>query len=507
MSKRAQKTNADVGDRTNDVVRINANELRCKVVAEGGNLGFTQRARIEYSLNGGRINTDFIDNSAGVDSSDREVNIKILLSAAEQEGRLDRQERDQLLTQMAAEVEDLVLRDNYLQTQAISMMEARAQERLAEMGRLISNLEKTGLLNRELENLPDDLEIVERRERTQGLTRPELSVILSYAKIALYNDLERSDESLDDFFAIDPHQYFPDLLHNRFGDLVPLHRLSRQILATVIANNIVNRMGPTFVNRVQIDTGAKIETVARAYIVAREVCQANDIWQMIEELDNKIPAPVQHSMLFEVGRTLRHTCSWIIGQYGDGLDIAKTVEHLGKPLVSLYSKASSIVIGSARSRLKNSISGYIKQGVPEKLAKRMASLSLTRGNLDIADLATEYRREVFATGRMYTEISDRFCIVWMNQNLENLLVEGRWQALARSNLRDELYRIRRDFSVALLHGRSRKKPTDIFQGWLTKNSSAVRKFDAILAEMQLRDDIDFATLSVAAQELRKLTGN
>ena len=503
--KASAESHGDVGDRSNDNVRVNANELRCKVIGEGGNLGLTQRARIEYSLNGGRINTDFIDNSAGVDSSDREVNIKILLGAAEKEGKLTRDQRDKLLAGMTDEVASSVLRNNYLQTQSISMMEARARERLAETARLITNLERTGLLDRDLEFLPDDVEIEERRERNQGLTRPELAVILSYAKIDLYNGLEGSRQGLEDFLATDPQRYFPPVLRRRYADLIHGHRLSRQILATLIANNIVNRMGPAFVQRLQVDTGADTVTIARAYMVARAVTGANKIWHSIEALDNVVPAEIQQTMMFDVGRILRHACYWLIDRYGEDLDIVESVEELKKNMAMLYAKALQILIGPARDRQKVAAAEYVQHGVPEKLARQMASLLLTRGGLDISDLANRYRKDILATGRMYAGMSDRLGIVWMNRCVEGLVVEGRWQALARSNLRDDFYRIRRDFAVSLLSGRSRKTPEEIFQAWLRKNSAAVRQFDSILAEMQIRQDIDFATLSVAAQELRKLT--
>jgi len=503
--KASTESHADVGDRSNDSVRVNANELRCKVVGEGGNLGLTQRARIEYSLNGGRINTDFIDNSAGVDSSDREVNIKILVDAAEQDGRLTRAKRNSLLADMTDDVAKFVLRNNYLQTQSISMMEARARERLSETARLIANLEKTGLLDREIEFLPDEIEIEERRQRNQGLTRPELAVILSYAKIDLYNGLVDSSAGLEDFLTTDPQRYFPPILRRRFTDLIPGHRLSRQILATLIANNIVNRMGPAFVKRVEVDTGANIVTIARAYVVAREVCQASEILHAIESLDNEVPATVQQSIMFDVGRILRHACYWLIERYGDELDIVDSVAQLSENMATIYSRALSLVIGPAKKRQKNVAREYMTHGVPEKLAKKMSSLLLTRGGLDISDLANRFRKDVLATARMYAAMSDRLAIVWMNRCVESLEVEGRWQALARSNLRDDFYRIRRDFAVTLLAGRSRKKPEEVFQAWLQKNSSAIRKFDSILSEMQLKQDVDFATLSVAAQELRKLT--
>lgn len=503
--KASTESHAEVGDKNNDNVRVNANELRCKVIGEGGNLGLTQRARVEYSLNGGRVNTDFIDNSAGVDCSDREVNIKILLSAAEQEGRLTRKNRNKILVNMTDDVAAFVLRSNYLQTQSISMMEARATERLDETARLITNLEKTGLLDRGLEFLPDEVEIDERRQRKQGLTRPELAVVLSYAKIDLYDGLVGSPQELDDFLTTDPRRYFPPLLRRRFLKLIPGHRLSRQILATLIANNIVNRMGPAFVKRVQVDTSADVVTIARAYVVAREVCQCSDIWHSIEALDNEIPATLQQSMMFEVSRILRHACYWLIERYGDELDIVDAVTQLKEGMAKIYSRATSIVTGTAKERQKSSAREYMQDGVPEKLAKQMAALLLTRGALDISDLANLHKKSVTDTARMYAAMSDRLGIVWMNRCVEGLVVDGRWQALARSNLRDDFYRIRRELATGLLSSRARRAPIEVFATWCEKNGTAIRKYDAILAEMRLRHEMDFATLSVAAQELRKLT--
>lgn len=502
--KASYENHGDVGDRSNNDVRVDGNALRCKVVGEGGNLGLTQRARIEYSLNGGRINTDFIDNSAGVDSSDREVNIKILLGEAERQGRLTRAKRNKLLVEMTDDVADFVLRNNYLQTQAISMMQARAVERLDETARLIINLEKTGLLDRSIEFLPDEAEIDERRRLKQGFTRPEIAVVLSYAKIDLYNGLTSSDEPLEDFLAMDPQRYFPEVLRRRFADLLPGHRLSREILATLIANNIVNRMGPAYVQRMQQDTGANVLTVARAYIVARELCEASNIWQTIESLDNKIPASLQHHMMFEVSRVLRHACFWLIDRYGDDLDIVKAVEHLKPGIARVFGKVDDVVVGTGKERQEMAIQDLLERGVPDALARRMAGLLLTRGGLDIADIAALNNREVLDTAKMYANLSQRLGVVWLHRSVENLAVEGRWQAIARGNLRDEFYAVRRELAIKLLRGKSRKTAVELFEKWTEENAAGIAKFDAVLREMQLREEIDFATLSVAAQELRRL---
>jgi glutamate dehydrogenase len=495
--KARSESHADVGDRANDTVRVNANKLRCKVIGEGGNLGLTQLARIEYCQNGGRVNTDFIDNSAGVDSSDREVNIKILLGAVEADGKLTRNARNKLLASMTDEVAAFVLRNNYLQTQAISMMEAQAPERLDESARLILNLEKTGLLDRDIEFLPDEGEIDERRQRNLGLTRPEIAVILSYAKIDLYNGLADSSQALDDFLTMDPQRYFPPVLRRRYAQYLPDHRLSREILATLIANNIVNRMGPAFVQRVTQDTGADRVTIARSYVVARELCQASEIWRAIESLDYEVPATLQQTMMFEVSRLLRHTCYWLIERYGTDLDIVDAVAHLKPGIFKL-------VTGAAKHRQKTAIKDYIARGVPEKLGRSMAGLLLTRGGLDITDLSVNFKQDVLQTAQMYAYMSEELGIVWVNRAVEGLQVSGRWQAIARSNLRDEFYHMRRELVTKLYQTNSRKAPMALYEAWRETNTASVAKFEAVLSEMRLRGEADFAMLSVAAQEFRKL---
>ncbi len=505
--KASAESHSDVGDRSNDNLRVNASLLRCKVVAEGGNLGLTQLARIEYSLNGGRINTDFIDNSGGVDSSDREVNIKILLSDAEKHKGLTRTKRNLLLASMTDEVAELVLRNNYLQTQAISMSEVRSVERIDETARLISNLERTGLLNRAIEFLPEDAEVEERRTQKQGFTRPELAVILSYAKIDLYNGLIASDASFEDFLEADPPRYFPVVLRRRYADLLPTHRLSRQILATLIANNIVNRMGPSFVKRVQVDTNADVVTIARAYTVARQIVRAANLLETIEALDFRIPASTQMSMMFEVSRTLRHVCYWLIERFGNELEIAPAVERLQERMTTIYTRTGAIMSTAARERHQNAAEHYLAMGVPEKLAHRMSSLLLTRAALDIADLAAIYKQDVLASAKVYSTFNERLGLYWLHTSVEDLHVAGRWQAIARSNLREEFYRIRRDLASKLLAGRSKRDIAVRANEWLDQHADDVGRFKRMVEEMKLRGDIDFATLTVAAQELRGLTSS
>jgi len=506
-AKASNEGHADAGDRSNDPVRVDANELRCKVIGEGGNLGLTQLARVEFSLCGGRINTDFIDNSGGVDSSDREVNIKILLSDAAKQKKMTRAKRNVLLESMTDDVAKLVLRNNYLQTQSISMSETLSADRIDETARLITDLERTGLLDREIEFLPDEVQIEERRNRKQGFTRPELAVVLSYAKIDLYNGLIDSKETLVDFLAIDPQRYFPPVLRRRYSDLLPGHRLSRQILATLVSNDLVNRMGPAFAKRVQVDTGANIVTVTRAYQVARIICRAGPILRKIESLDYKIPASAQVSMMFEVSRTLRHVCYWLIEQYGDELDIVKAVDRLRDHMARIYARHATYLSRAASARHEKAEKHYIAMGVPEPLASRMSLLLLTRPALDMSDLAAERKRDVLDAARLYSTFNDALGLYWLHNQAEDLEVEGRWQAKARSNLRDEFYRLRRKLAFQLLSPRSKKEPVVLAESWLKKKASEVDQFKHMIDEMKLRDEIDFATLTVAADELRNLISN
>jgi glutamate dehydrogenase len=505
--KASSESHVDVGDRSNDVLRVDANDLRCKVIGEGGNLGLTQRARIEFSLGGGLINTDFIDNSAGVDSSDREVNIKILLSEVVKARKITRKKRNELLASMTDEVAGLVLRNNYLQTQSISMSETRSVERIDEIAQLITNLEKTGLLNRELEYLPGETEIDDRRARKQGFTRPELAVVLSYAKIDLYNGLIDSGETLEDFLIVDPQRYFPAVLRRRYFEFVPGHRLSRQILATLIANDLVNRMGPSFVKRVQDDTGADIVTIARAYTVARKICRAGSLLKTIESLDNEIPARAQLSMMFEVGRTMRHACYWLIEQYGNELEIEASVLRLKEGMTTVYARTSSTLSPNARVRHDKTVAEYTNMGVSEQLAYRMSSLHLTRVALDMADLAAIYKRDALDIAKLYVAFNHHLGLFWLHSGAEDMEVHGRWEAMARSNLREEFFRLRRELAERFLTSRSKQKLSTSVDKWIDQRSDDIEQFRAMVDEIKIRSDFDFATLSVAAQKLRDLISN
>ncbi|MHB1836469.1 MAG: NAD-glutamate dehydrogenase domain-containing protein, partial [Solirubrobacteraceae bacterium] len=320
--KAAGETHAEVGDRANDTLRVDGGQLRCRVVGEGGNLGLTQRGRIEYALaggpggTGGQINTDAIDNVAGVNCSDHEVNIKILLADAITTGRLPEDERNDLLAQMTDAVADHVLAGSYVQCQAMSMSKAQSVAMLEVNARLIRRLEQVAGLNRELEFLPSERAIASRHAEGRGLVAPELATLMAYSKIHLSAQLLESDLPDDPYLAADLERYFPAPLPERFGELIGTHRLRRELVATIVANQLVDRGGPTFAFRLLEETGARVPQLAEAFAVAREVFEMRDLWSAVEQLDNQIDAGMQLDMLSEAQRLVERSARWLVRAAG-----------------------------------------------------------------------------------------------------------------------------------------------------------------------------------------------
>jgi glutamate dehydrogenase len=329
-------------------------------------------------------------------------------------------------------------------------------------------------------------------------------VVLSYAKIDLYDGLIASGQTLEDFLIVDPLRYFPAVLRRRYNEFIPGHRLSRQILATLIANDLVNRMGPSFVKRIQADTEADIVTVARAYTVARQLCMAGPLWKTIEELDHELPATAQVTLLFEISRSLRHACYWLIERFGDELAIEPTVNRLKADMATVYTRTGSIMSKAARVRHQNAAQAHMESGVDEKLSHRMSALLLTRPALDMADLAATYKPDVIDLAKLYAITNDKLGIYWLHVCAEDLSVEDRWQAIARSKLRDEFFWMRRELAEQILRKRGRYDLAEAVERWLAARSVRVERFTNMIEEMKLRSEVDFATLSVAAREFRDL---
>jgi glutamate dehydrogenase len=501
--KASSESNSDVGDRSNDALRIDAEQLNCRVVGEGGNLGFSQLGRIEFARRGGRLNTDFIDNSAGVNCSDVEVNIKILLNGAVRAREITRAARDRLLVQMTDEVAGLVLRNNYLQGQAISTGEFQSKERLNENASVIRALERSGDLNRALEFLPSEEEIAERRKAGEGLTRPELAIVLSYGKIWLYKALINSNVPEDPYLSGELIRYFPAPIPQRFAARLKRHRLRREIIATAITNSLINRMGPVFPVRAQDDTGANPAAIARAYTIAREVFAVRDIWAQIEGLDNRIPASVQYTAMFQTTRLLRHASYWMLENLREHLDIERAVRRFAAPVAELWRGLGTVVSAGASARLSAQRSELIEQRVPEQLAMRIASLDTLHCALDLVEVAMAARVDIGYAATAYFDIGERIGLTWIKEQIENLTVEGQWQAAARRTVRDDLYALQRKIAGAVLECKGRDAAARAEQ-WTRRHAAAVDVLKRIVVDLRTGSPPDFATLSVVLQAVRRL---
>jgi glutamate dehydrogenase len=502
--KASDESNSDVGDRANDAVRVNGKDLRCRVVGEGGNLGLSQRGRIEYAAGGGKLNTDFVDNSGGVDCSDHEVNIKILLNNLPKRAGLTLAKRNQVLVDMTEDVAYLVLRDNYLQSQALSVLETRAVSDMLEHAHAIRTLELAGSLDRALEFLPGAEEIIERHKAGRGLTRPELSILLAYSKMALYSRLIDSDVPEDPYLAHEMERYFPRIMQRRFGRYLHQHRLCREIIATATTNSMVNRMGPTFARRVQDDTGAGAATVVRAYAIARESYQMRATWSQIEALDNKIKAATQYEMMYETTRLLRFCTYWLIHSQSGRLEIERQVSRLQGGLTGLDAALPGVLSGADLAFFESRRAQYRAANVPEALAKRMASFAALRSGPDLVEIAEQKKLPVDAAARVYFGVGTALSLDWIREQIERLSVEGHWQAVARTTLRDNIYNLQRMLCMRVLNESRQRTPEQALQGWIGSHQKAVDYLRQTVADMRSLPEMDFATLSVALQAVRRM---
>jgi len=503
--KASYETHADVGDRTNDAVRVDATELWCRVVGEGGNLGFTQRGRIEYALNGGRIYMDAIDNSAGVDCSDHEVNIKILLDAIVKNGDMTEKQRNELLVEMTEEVGQLVLRDNYQQTQALSLAVAQAASMVDVHARYIRALENAGKLNRELEFLPSEETLAERKSEGMGLTAPEFAILLSYTKITLYGDLLESDVVEDPYLSGELERYFPTPLRERFREQMDGHRLRREITATSVANSMVNRGGTSFAYRLQEETGAPPPDIARAYAVAREVFGMRDLWARIEALDARIDAQTQTRMLLDARKLVERATRWLLRNRRPPLDIAATVSYFSQRASELSGRVPDLLLDGDREALERATQRLVEADVPPDLAGRVAILRTMFSALDIVDVADATDQPVETAAAVYFTLGDRLKLHWLREHIEALPRDNRWRALARAALRDDQYSQQAELTAEIL----RTTPDDLpaaerIDAWVDANRRPVERAMQVLTDINASGAFGLATLSVALREIRNL---
>jgi glutamate dehydrogenase len=494
--KASDERHAEVGDRANDAVRIDGKELRCRVVGEGGNLGFTQRARIEYALQGGRIFMDAIDNSAGVDCSDHEVNIKILLDTIVAEGDLTDKQRNKLLAEMEDEVAALVLRDNYEQAQAISTSAAQATSMVEVHERYIDALEQSGMLNRELEFLPSEEVLDERKAAGGGLTTPELAILLSYTKNALAEELLASDLPEDTYFSAELERYFPTLLRERFGPQLQRHPLRGEIIVSRVVNDLVNRAGTTFAFRLGDETGAGADDVARAYTAAREVFGFRGLWSEIEALDGQVPVETQVAMLLRARILLERATRWLLRNRRRPLDVAATIAAFAPGAAALAGELPSLLGPSELESVLTENAKLAAAGVPPTLAQRVTRLEALVPSLDIVEIAGSAGLDVTQVAEVYFALGSRLELHWLRDQIVRLSRETRWDAMARAALRDDLYAEQAALTAEVL-------PTGL-ETWLARNANAVERCAHVLTELRAGGTVDLARLSVGVREIRNL---
>jgi glutamate dehydrogenase len=504
--KSSSETHSDVGDRSNDGLRISANTLRCKVVGEGGNLGFTQLARVEFALAGGRIYTDAIDNSAGVDCSDHEVNIKILLSQVQNEGELSEKQRNKLLADMTDEIAKLVLIDNYRQTQSISLNAIRAKEGVEIYERFIDALEQNGRIDRQLEYLPDEKAILERKARGVGLTRPELAVLHAYSKIWIKEKLLESDVPEDPYLSQMLGDEFPTPLRKKYSSFMPAHSLSREIIATQLSNVLVNQMGVTFIQRLESETGACAENIVRAYAIARIIFDNERLWTEIEALDLVIDAKVQFALFRRVNRLIRRATRWLLRNRSENIDIEALVADFKAPMQQFQKSIFSWLPESEKQQYQLIIDDYTAKKVPVALAEEVALSSVLFSGLDIIEAASIGHYRLENVSKAYFCLGSKLEFGWFRDQILSLKPDDNWDALARSIFREDLDYLQRMLTISILKSGKRSGSTEQkIEKWIEMHQDGMKRWFARVADMRACSTVHPVMMSVGLRDLLDLT--
>ena len=504
--KASWEDHAAARDRANDALRVNGNELRVRVVGEGANLGFTQRGRIEYAFGGGKINTDAIDNSAGVDTSDHEVNIKIALYDAIAKKELSGiEERNRILAEMTEDVGHLVLRDNYEQTQAISITHTLGEPQLDAQARFMRGLEKQGKLDRAIEGLPDDETIAERHTQGLGLTRPEIAVLLAYAKMVLYEDLLKSDLPDDPQLVDDLILYFPEDLRGRFRAALERHKLRREIIATVVTNAMINRVRPTFGWQMCEETSKPPADIARAFIIMRDSFDLRTVWSEIEALDNKLPASAQLDMMINVARLLERAILWLLRSGYEKLDIAAYVNEFKARIAAIENNLVQILPASLLANVRVRQAELMEDGIPEPLARRVASLDVMSSAMDIIRIArTDAHHGVEEVARVYFGVGARFSLDRLRSASSNIAAETPWQKTALTTMVDDLFAYQSALASRVITETNGAKGADPVEQWLAARPRVVERVDQTMNEFRAAASVDLAMLAVTSRQLRGL---
>jgi glutamate dehydrogenase len=507
--KAREETHAAAGDKANDPLRVDGGDLRCQVVGEGGNLGFTQRGRIEFALRGGpegeggRINTDAIDNVAGVNCSDHEVNIKILLGDLLSAGELDPPARNALLAEMTDAVAEQVLYASYTQTQSLSVAEHQALSMAGVHARLIRSLERAGRLRRELEHLPGEKTVAARRPERRGLLAPELATLMAHVKIALFESLLASDVPEDPYLRRDLERYFPAPLPDRYAEQMSGHRLRREIIATVIANQLVDRGGTTFVFRLGEETGAAPPQLARSFAVAREVFDMRSFWAAVEALDNRVDAGTQLEMLIDGRRLVDRAARWLLRAHPEPIDIDVAAHRYAAGAEQLARAIPDVLLGLDRDAFEERRRELDEAGVPAALSRGVASMQSLLSVFDIVEEGTATGQPEPVVAAAYFGLGAALGLDWIRDRILDLPRADRWQALARAALRDDLYRLHRALTREALRSPAPSGEAAV-ERWQEENQAAVERALSMLADVRTSGTFDTTTLPVVLREMAGL---
>jgi glutamate dehydrogenase len=498
--KAATESHADVGDRANDGVRVDGGEVRARIVGEGGNLGLTQLGRIEYALAGGLIFTDAIDNSAGVDCSDHDVNLKILLDEVVRDGSATLDERNGMLAEMTADVATHVLRNNQAQTLALVIARRQSLPMVNVHARYLDTLEAEGYLDRALEFLPTDKQIAERQALGSGLTAPEFAVLIAYTKNADIVEILASDLPDDRALVDDLVRYFPDLIRRRFPDAIHAHRLRREIITTSVVNEMVNLAGISFDHRMTEDSGASIVDVTRAFVAAREIFAFRELWAEIDALGRTVDLATQIELFLDARRMTERSTMWLLRHRRPPLDIGHAIDVFGTGIGVLAESLDRLVTGRVAADISRARAERELASVPDDLAARSARWPWMHTGFDIVDVAHGEACNVADAARAYWEVFDTFDVHWLWDGIGALPRSDRWQQQARSALRDDLMSALADLTRSVLrtaHGST--------AAWVRANDRAVGRAMAMHTEIRRAESFDLTTLSVGLRQLRNLT--
>ena len=503
--KASTESDAQVGDKANDGLRADAADLRARVIGEGGNLGCTQLGRIEFARAGGGVNTDAIDNSAGVDTSDHEVNIKILLDRMVAAGSLAADERNPILAAATEEVAEDVLTDNYEQNVLLGLERRLAAPMVSVYRRLIRDLERTGHLDRGLEFLPTDKEMVQLDTAGLGLVSPQLAVLAAYVKITLTQQLEASTLPDEPWFTRALSAYFPSSIAARCADALPAHPLSREIITTRVVNDLVNRAGTTFVFRALEEAGTDAAEVARSYAVARQVFDLEEIWAEIEALDNVISTEAQAAAYFDIRRMVDRTTRWLIDVRYPITDVGAEIERFGPTVRALSPGILELLRGDERQTLADDTARLVNLGMPQELAIRVATLLTAYLLLDVIEIAESSGRPAQEVAELHFTLSEHFSVDRMLTAVTALPRDDRWSALARAALRHDVYGALAAITLSVLRSTDPSLPAaERMAQWEQANHERVARTRGTVAEALARETPDLATLSVALRVMRSL---